>query len=96
MRKQEPAPAVRIVVETDDVEIHQSAEILFRELKVRGLAAALGNGPASVLVNLSDETLQQGNVELVCAQLDRRRRVALEDAADITVEWINDAKLKSV
>lgn len=90
-----PTLQTSIVVETDGVgdsavELRQSAEILFRELKVRGLSVTMNETAASIVMTLSDRTLKKGAVELTSASLDRRALVSLEDAVDTTQEWIRE------
>lgn len=87
------SPAVCVLVESDDVEIQQSAEILFREFKVRGLDVKLGGqASAFIVVSLNEKSLEQGSVELRSKSLDRHLLVGLEDAVDKTMEWMNELK----
>ena len=76
--------AVSVIVKDHDVEILQSAEILQRELRARGVAVA-GNAPISL--TLSAELLQSGQVELLFPQKDRRLLVSLEDCVDVAAAW---------
>lgn len=76
--------AVSVIVQNPEVEILQSAEILQRELRARGVQVA-DNAPISL--TLSAELLQSGQVELLFPQKDRRLLVSLEDCVDEAAAW---------
>lgn len=84
------------ILDPANIEIQQSAEILYRELRMRGLSVLFDDvhgtagETAQAILNLSEKSLQGGEVELLLPRLDRRRMVSLEDAVEKTVEWLND------
>lgn len=83
-------PEVLVAVEDPkQIEIMQSAEIVYRELKARGVRAVFDDRAsrevdAPMRLNLSDRSLRGGGVEL--RKGSEPSLVNLEDAAEKTVE----------
>jgi len=88
-------------------EIAQSAEIVYRELRARGLkvlfddlaavsgARALGGveGPGlPVQINVGGQELERGEVELIIHSTRQSRSAPLEDVADLTLEVVRELK----
>ena len=73
-----------------DVEMQQSAEILSRELRARGIS--LANLGGNVTLELNPQLLARGEVSLTLSQTSRQLTVPLEDAVDKTVELISELK----
>lgn len=90
------------------VEIAQSAEIVYREIRARGLRTLFDDrsGPAAgkladalglgvpIQINVGADGLSRGVVDLVVAQTAKTHQVPLEEIADKTLEVVRELKRK--
>ncbi len=94
------------LLEPSAVEIAQSAEIVYRELRARGLkvlfddlaaeSAARATGAVTpgvpVQINVGGRELERGAVELITHSARQSRATPLEDVADLTLEVVRELK----
>jgi len=94
------------VLDPEVVEIAQSAEIVYREIRARGLktlfddrkqpatgklAEARGLG-VPIQIDVGAQGLAKGVVDLLVAQTGKAREVLLENIADETLEVVRELK----
>lgn len=96
-----PKDALIFASDSDDVEVMQSAEIVYRELRARGfsvlLAISPGQSPASIEVHIGSAGLSAGgNVRIVAHALQTSEWVNLEEVVEKTEELIKCARAKNL
>lgn len=94
------------VLNPEVVEIAQSAEIVYREIRARGLKALFDDRQEPVATRLAEaqslgvpirievgaDGLKSGVVNMVIAQTGKSQNVLLEDIADKTLEVVRELK----
>jgi prolyl-tRNA synthetase len=94
------------LLEPSASEVAQSAEIVYRELRARGLKVLFDDLAADsraqsqgapkpgvpVQINVGSRDLERGEVELIIHSACRSRNAPLEDVADLTLEVVRELK----
>jgi prolyl-tRNA synthetase len=91
-----------VILDPEDVEVMQSAEIVYRELELRGIKALMDDRSVDtsekfneaerlalpVQVNIGAIGLHAGEVEVISRRVKEKRKVQLEDAVDLASELL--------
>lgn len=93
-----------VVLDPDNVEVMQAAEVMYRELKVRGLDVLMDDRAERpgvkfkdadllgmpVRLNIGGRGMQAGEVELITRRTKEMQKVKIEDAVDKTAELVRE------